>query len=96
MSGPEDERFVDFSAIARVYVDTDSMTKEEVEGVCFNYIPYDEAIKTYNPDVMYLKIHTGMKVQLADTKIEMLFTHEDIIAEYMSGSTTNANHKCKS
>ncbi len=26
------------------------LTKEEVEGVCFNYMPYDEAIKTYDPD----------------------------------------------
>jgi len=28
------------------------VTKEEVEGVCFNYIPYDEAIKLYNPAVL--------------------------------------------
>ncbi|MBQ1258060.1 MAG: DUF2088 domain-containing protein [Clostridia bacterium] len=31
---------------------TRHVTKEEVEGVCFNYIPYDEAVKTYNPDVL--------------------------------------------
>ncbi|MBE5792954.1 MAG: DUF2088 domain-containing protein [Clostridiales bacterium] len=31
---------------------TKHVTKEEVEGVCFNYIPYDEAIKLYNPAVL--------------------------------------------
>ena len=25
------------------------LTREEVEGVCFNYIPYDEAAKRYDP-----------------------------------------------
>ncbi|MBE6551250.1 MAG: DUF2088 domain-containing protein [Ruminococcaceae bacterium] len=28
---------------------TKLLTKEEVEGVCFNYIPYDEAAKRYDP-----------------------------------------------
>jgi len=28
---------------------TRHLTKEEVEGACFKYIPYDEAIKTYDP-----------------------------------------------
>ena len=28
---------------------TKLVTKEEVEGVCFNYMPYDEAIKKYDP-----------------------------------------------
>ena len=29
---------------------TKLLTKEEVEGVAFNYMPYDEAVKKYNPD----------------------------------------------
>lgn len=28
------------------------LTKEEVESVCFNYMPYDEAIKRYNPETL--------------------------------------------
>jgi len=28
---------------------TKLLTKEEVEGVCFKYIPYDEAVKRYDP-----------------------------------------------
>ncbi|MBQ3080393.1 MAG: DUF2088 domain-containing protein [Clostridia bacterium] len=31
---------------------TKHVTKEEVEGVCFGYIPYDEAVKKYNPEVL--------------------------------------------
>lgn len=48
-------------------------------------------IKQQNPDVMYLKIHTGMIVDIADTRIETLFTHEDFIQDYYEGSTTNLN-----
>lgn len=48
-------------------------------------------IKEQNPDVMYLKVHTGMIVDLADTRIELLFTHEDFIQDYYGGSTTNPN-----
>lgn len=48
-------------------------------------------IKKNNPDVMYLKVHTGMIMQIADTTIQTLFTHEDFITSYMSGSTTNLN-----
>lgn len=39
-------------------------------------------IRKNNPDVMYLKVHTGMVVELADTSIEVLFTHEDRITDY--------------
>ena len=31
---------------------TKHVTKEEVEGVCFHYIPYEEAVKTYNPETL--------------------------------------------
>ncbi len=31
---------------------TKLVSKEEVEGVAFNYSPYDEAIKKYNPEVL--------------------------------------------
>ena len=43
-------------------------------------------------DAMYLKAHTGMKVQIADMSIEVLFTQEDKIAEYYTGWTTNPNN----
>lgn len=48
-------------------------------------------IRTDNPDVMYLKVHTGMKINVADTSAEVLFTHEDIIYDYQGGSTSNPN-----
>jgi len=31
---------------------TKKLTKEEVEGVCFRYMPYDEAVKKYDPAVL--------------------------------------------
>ena len=50
-----------------------------------------QKIKEYNPEVKYLKVHTGMKINIADTAMEVLFTHEDIICEYYGGSTNNLN-----
>lgn len=55
------------------------------------YVEMLARIKQLNPDVMYLKIHTGMVVELADTTIETLFTHEDYVVTYTSGATTNPN-----
>lgn len=60
MSGPEDERFVDFSAIARVYVDTDSMTKE------FFYIAKDNAEPKY---MLYEKVG---KVNMDDVLLPLV------------------------
>ena len=31
---------------------TKLVSKEEVEGVCFNYMPYDEAVKKYDPETL--------------------------------------------
>ena len=31
---------------------TQHLTKEEVEGVCYGYIPYAEAAKKYNPETL--------------------------------------------
>ena len=28
------------------------MSKQEIEGVCYNYMPYDEAVKRYDPEVL--------------------------------------------
>lgn len=50
-----------------------------------------EKIRKDNPAVMYLKIHTGMIVELADTVIETIFTHEDYVLSYINGGTTNPN-----
>ena len=55
------------------------------------YVELLERIKQLNPDVMYLKIHTGMVVELADTTIETLFTHEDIVVGYTQNGVTNPN-----
>ena len=44
---------------------TRHLTKEEVTGVNFNYIPYDDAIKLYNPDVLsdgFNTISTGEQI----------------------------------
>ncbi len=41
--GSSDDRF-------KITYCTQKLTKEEVEGVNFNYLPYDEAIEKYNPD----------------------------------------------
>ncbi|MBO7358247.1 MAG: DUF2088 domain-containing protein [Clostridia bacterium] len=41
------------------------LTKEEVEGVCFGYIPYDEAVKKYDPAVLkdgYNTLPDGEKI----------------------------------
>ena len=55
------------------------------------YVELLERIKKLNPDVMYLKIHSGMVVELADTTIETLFTHEDIVVGYTQNGVTNPN-----
>lgn len=71
----------------------DNTAKEGTFALSYRkqYVDLLARIKKNNPDVMYLKIHTGMKVELADTTIQVLFTHEDFITAYMSGSTTNPN-----
>ncbi|MDD6312262.1 MAG: D-mannonate epimerase, partial [Firmicutes bacterium] len=28
------------------------MSQQEIEGVCYNYMPYDEAVKRYDPEVL--------------------------------------------
>ncbi|MCR4576854.1 MAG: lactate racemase domain-containing protein [Clostridiales bacterium] len=41
------------------------LTKEEVEGACFGYIPYDEAVKKYDPAVLkdgYNTLPDGEKI----------------------------------
>ncbi len=43
--GSSDGRF-------RITYAVDKLTQEEVEGVNFNYMPYEEAIKKYNPEVL--------------------------------------------
>jgi len=55
------------------------------------YVELLAKIKEQYPDVMYLKVHTGMVVELADTTIETLFTHEDIVVGYTRDGVTNAN-----
>ena len=37
---------------------TKLVTEEEVKGVAFNYVPYDEAVKKYNPEVLTDGFHT--------------------------------------
>ena len=36
-------------------------------------------VNTYYPDVMFLKAHSGMVIQLADVKFEILYTQDDIV-----------------
>lgn len=55
------------------------------------YVELLAKIKEQYPDVMYLKVHTGMVVELADTTIETLFTHEDIVVGYTRDGVTNLN-----
>lgn len=55
------------------------------------YVELLAKIKELNPDVMYLKIHSGMVVELADTTIETLFTHEDMVVGYTQNGVTNPN-----
>lgn len=52
-----------------------------------NYPNFRECMSTlqrYFPDVMYLKAHTGMKIQLADVHITVLYTQEDHIDFWMA------------
>ena len=40
-----------------------------------------EAIRALCGDALFLKLHTGMKLQLANIELEVLYTHEDAVRE---------------
>ncbi|MBR6772523.1 MAG: MBL fold metallo-hydrolase [Clostridia bacterium] len=41
-----------------------------------------ERIKENNPDVKYLKLHTGQKFDLCGAEVEVLLTHEDMLTRW--------------
>ena len=40
---------------------------------------FKEMINKYCPDALYIKLHTGQSVQLADVTLQVLYTHEDSV-----------------
>lgn len=38
-----------------------------------------KTVNTYYPDLLYLKAHTGMEIQIADVSFTVLFTQEDMV-----------------
>ena len=41
-----------------------------------------ERIKANNPEVKYLKLHTGQKFELSGAEVEVLLTHEDMLTRW--------------
>ena len=41
-----------------------------------------ERLKANNPDVKYLKLHTGQKFELAGAEVEVILTHEDMLSRH--------------
>lgn len=43
-----------------------------------------ETLYNYYPDAVFSKVHTGDKLRIRDAEIEVLYTHEDFIIQYIS------------
>ncbi|MBQ7548432.1 MAG: hypothetical protein IJT03_01865 [Clostridia bacterium] len=79
-------------------------TRIDLERVMFNYPAleliehdgradmYRERLAKLYPDVKYLKAHTGMRFDIANAQVSVLYTHEDAVKPF-SGKTPvkNAN-----
>ena len=62
-----------------------NFASESLVGSTFNEssrsrIKTMERIKANNPEVKYLKLHTGQKFELAGAEVEVILTHEDILS----------------
>jgi glyoxylase-like metal-dependent hydrolase (beta-lactamase superfamily II) len=88
------DHYMLFCKFLRLYAD-----KISLERVMFNY-PSDDVldmwegtltlrsrIRQYFPDALYLKLHTGQKIQLADVTAEVLYTHEDNVNAFSGKSS---------
>lgn len=102
MSHPHRDHFLGFMGLVNRYHDSIELQRvlansPDVDKVVYNsnnpsYVECVKAIKKYYPDVLYLKAHTGMTVQLADAKIEVLYTQEDNIENWCA-DTQSLNYK---
>lgn len=80
------DHFMGFYKFLKVYHD-----KINLQRVLFNFPSYKEIddgysettytlamrLKTYAPDALQMKVHTGQYITLSDVRIDVLYTHED-------------------
>ena len=80
------------SGLAKVLASAEYASAFELERMAFNYLNatlsrgdsmglremYNSLLALY-PDCEMLKLHTGMKLQLANLQLEVLYTHEDAV-----------------
>ena len=53
-------------------------------------------VRRLYPDVQFLKLHSGMRFSLADTEIEVLYTHEDVVYPETGFTYTPGDYNCTS
>ena len=53
-------------------------------------------VRRLYPDVQFLKLHSGMRFPLADTEIEILYTHEDVVCPETGFTYTPGDYNCTS
>ena len=44
-----------------------------------SYIHFAEMLKTHNPNIIYLKPHTGQSIRLGELTLDIMLTHEDLV-----------------
>lgn len=82
----------------------------DLRGVMYNFPSYQVRSKGYDgltttakeivrklyPDVKFLKLHSGMKFDLADTSIEVIYTHEDAVSPETEMTYNFRDYNCTS
>lgn len=53
-------------------------------------------VRRLYPNVQFLKLHSGMRFSLADTEIEVLYTHEDVVCPETGFTYTPGDYNCTS
>ena len=56
-----------------------------------DFVPCMSLINKYYPDMMYMKAHTGMNIQIADVSFQILCSQEDLLDYWILNKTEWAN-----
>ena len=89
MSHPHRDHFLAFHALIRnhhkdidlqrvFFNEPDPTVADHDKSQVAEFAACRSSINTFYPNVMYIKAHTGMKIQLADVTFDVLFTQDDI------------------
>lgn len=90
------------AGLAKVMTSVKYQQSFALERMAFNYLNADlggsggipemlEALSAAYPDCKMIKLHTGMELNLANLKMEILYTHEDYVLHNGQSRITDAN-----